>query len=217
MAPSAPATLDGMEYMPYVTNYGEVGEQIDFGEDYDAILWMQENIEGSPVIVEANVPEYRWGSRITNYTGLPAVLGWRWHQTQQRISAANHGVDTRLFDITNFYLTQSVDEALDFLTTYDVKYIFVGGLERAYYDQVSPCRPDATGTGVTCDLRGWPMGMPTAFDVHPADCVPLELDNDNSALRCSPQGLLKFSLMEDMGLLNTVYESGNTTIYEVVK
>ncbi len=217
MAPSAPATLDGMEFMPYVTNYGEVGEQIDFGEDYDAILWMQENIEGSPVIVEANVPEYRWGSRITNYTGLPAVLGWRWHQTQQRISAVNHGVDTRLFDITNFYLTQSVDEALEFLAAYNVKYIIVGGLERAYYDQVSPCRPDETGTGVTCDLRGWPMGMPTAFDVHPAECVPLEPDNESSALRCSPQGLIKFSLMEDMGLLKTVYKGGNTTIYEVVK
>ncbi len=217
MAPSAPAALDGMEFMPYVTDYGELGKQIDFGEDYDAILWMQENIEGSPVIVEANVPEYRWGSRITNYTGLPSVLGWRWHQTQQRISAVNNGVDTRLFDITNFYLTQSVDEALQFLAAYDVKYIIVGGLERAYYDQVFPCRPDLEGTGVTCDLRGWPMGMPTSFDVPPAECESMDPSNDDSALRCSPNGFAKFSDLEATGLIKTVYEGGNTTIYEVVK
>ena len=217
MAHSAPISLDGLAFMPYVTNYGELGETIDFGADYEAILWMQENIVGTPVIVEANVPEYRWGSRITNYTGLPSVLGWRWHQSQQRVSAVNHGIDSRLFDITDFYLTHSTEEALDFLATYDVKYIVVGGLERAYYDQVSPCRPDAEGTGISCELRGWPMGMPSAFDVDPNECELLDPENENSPLRCSPLGLRKFPVMEEAGLIQAVYENENTTIFEVME
>jgi uncharacterized membrane protein len=35
---------------------------------------MQDNIQGSPVIVEANCPEYRWCTRYTIYTGLPGVV-----------------------------------------------------------------------------------------------------------------------------------------------
>src|SRR5437879_5962963 len=52
------------------------GAQIRAFNDYDAIRWLQDNVKGSPVILEASVPEYRWGARVAKYTGLPAVLGW---------------------------------------------------------------------------------------------------------------------------------------------
>ncbi len=217
MALTAPRTLDGMLYMDYVNNRFELGEKLPLGEDYQAIRWMQENIEGSPVIVEANIPEYRWGSRYSIYTGLPGVLGWRWHQTQQRVAAENNGVDERLFQITNFYLTRTIAEAQEFLTEYNVKYVVVGGLERAYYAEVYPCWPDVGGPGISCDLRGWPLGMPTSFPISPDECELEHPENETSSLRCPTHALDKFTAMELDGSLQAVFQEGSTVIYEVVR
>ena len=80
----APHTLDGMAFMPR-SQYTDEWGAMDLDQDYQAIRWMQENVKGSPVIVEANLRNlYRWGSRYTIYTGLPGVVGWEWHQQQQR-------------------------------------------------------------------------------------------------------------------------------------
>ena len=80
----APRTLDAMTFMKYA-NYDDFGQRLDLSEDYRAIRWMQDNVQGSPVIVEANCSEYRWCTRFTIYTGLPGVVGWNWHQRQQRV------------------------------------------------------------------------------------------------------------------------------------
>lgn len=132
MAPDAPHTLDGMEYMQYASS-SDQGVELYGSEDYAAIRWMQENVDGSPVIVEANTPEYRWGSRYTIYTGLPGVVGWNWHQRQQRGFVSNEWVTDRVDEIGMFYNTVVADMAVEFLKMYDVRYIIVGQLERAYY------------------------------------------------------------------------------------
>jgi uncharacterized membrane protein len=213
----APIALDGMSYMAYTQRYHELGEVLDLSDDYDAIRWMQDNVEGSSVIVEANVPEYRWGSRYTIYTGLPGVLGWRWHQFQQRVSAATNNVDQRLFDITAFYLTHSDDEASDFLDRYDVGYIVVGGLEKTYYAQVEPCWDMADGLGITCDLRGYPMGMPSTYDIPPETCLPIDTENTSAGMVCPTFGLDKFDQMAASGHLDLVYHQGDTKIYKVIQ
>ena len=82
MTDVTPHTLDGMTYMNYAQHFD--GRMMDLSEDYRAIRWMQDNVQGSPVIVEANCSEYRWCTRFTIYTGLPGVVGWNWHQRQQR-------------------------------------------------------------------------------------------------------------------------------------
>ncbi len=74
MAVDAPQTLDGMAYMAYASYY-DMGLNMDLEEDYVAIQWLQDNVEGSPVIVEGQAYEYRWGNRYTIYTGLPGVVG----------------------------------------------------------------------------------------------------------------------------------------------
>jgi len=131
MARQAPHTLDGMAYMFYSTYQQE--RDMDLSQDARAIRWMQENIEGSPVIVEANTPEYRWGSRFTIYTGLPGVVGWNWHQRQQRAVTPDTWVFERVNEIGEFYNTYNPDMAQDFLERYDVEYIIVGQLERSIY------------------------------------------------------------------------------------
>jgi YYY domain-containing protein len=134
--PGAPHTLDSMAYMPYAT-YDDQGQILDLKSDYDAIRWMQQNVKGSPVIVEANCVEYHWCTRFTIYTGLPGVVGWNWHQRQQRGAVADGGgglwVEQRVQDIDLFYLNPDREAARAFLERYDVEYIVVGGLERAYY------------------------------------------------------------------------------------
>jgi len=79
------------------------------------------------------VPEYRWGSRFTIYTGLPGVVGWNWHQRQQRAIVPGEWVYNRVNAVNAFYHTVSAAEALDFLRKYQVRYIIVGQLERAVY------------------------------------------------------------------------------------
>jgi uncharacterized membrane protein len=136
-----PPTLDGMAYMrsaTFLDTSSEVtrawpgGATIRAAADYDAIQWLLANVQGSPVILEASIPEYRWGARIAKYTGLPAVLGWRWHQVQQR-GTYGPQVDQRLRDVQTMYNDPSPSKLVPFLEKYQVRYIYVGDLERAYY------------------------------------------------------------------------------------
>jgi uncharacterized membrane protein len=132
MAPEAPHSLDGMIYMQYATHADE-GVDMDLSQDYNAIRWMQENVTGSPVIVEAHLTEYRWGTRYTIYTGLPGVVGWNWHQRQQRTLLPDNWVWDRVNAIAEFYEAVDVEQVAEFLANYDVSYIVVGQLERAKY------------------------------------------------------------------------------------
>lgn len=137
MSDKAPRTLDGMTYMEYSTHYDgastELALNMDLSEDYLAIRWMQENVKGSPVIVEANLVEYRWGSRFTIYTGLPGVVGWNWHERQQRGAFTDEVVWERVKAIGEFYNTDDTALAMQFLKKYNVTYVIVGQLERAFY------------------------------------------------------------------------------------
>ena len=126
-----PFTWDTMTYMQTSTYFEQ--SQMDLSQDYAAIRWMQDNVKGSPVIVEANTPEYRWGTRFTIYTGLPGVVGWSWHQRQQRALYSGELVSNRILEITEFYNTPDPAAAQAFLDKYAVKYIVLGQLERNLY------------------------------------------------------------------------------------
>ena len=133
MAVNAPHTLDGSTYMQYA-QYNESGTEMDLNQDYTLIRWMQDNIQDSPVIVEANSGNlYRWDSRVTVYTGLPGVVGWEWHEQQQRALVPSNWISDRITEIDNFYRTTDLSQAQDFLDKYNVKYIIVGQLERNHY------------------------------------------------------------------------------------
>ncbi len=141
-------TLDGMAYMRgavWHTVWRTPGQQDIFAPkdheyavelvwDYQAIRWLQENVAGSPVVLEATSGDnYRWDSRVSIYTGLPAVVGWDWHQRQQRGDYAPQ-VSRRIADVYTMYGSTSVPQTLELLRKYRVKYIYVGDLERMYYD-----------------------------------------------------------------------------------
>jgi YYY domain-containing protein len=128
---ATPWTSDGTAYMPHA-KFGDDHGTYDLGRDYRAILWARGHIDGSPVILEGVTPNYRWGNRFSIYTGLPAVIGWDFHQTQQRL-AYQAEVEERRRSVAAFYGTTSPSRALGVLERYDVRYVFVGELERRYY------------------------------------------------------------------------------------
>jgi YYY domain-containing protein len=126
--------LDGWAYMSTSVYRDWAGPQYDLKWDQQAIYWLLDNVQGSPAIVEGQVPEYRWGARYSINTGLPTILGWNWHQRQQRASAGDQQVWDRAADVTAIYSnTHTIAQVMDLLHKYDVRYVIVGPLEHAYY------------------------------------------------------------------------------------
>ena len=126
-----PSTLDGTAYMAEALHY-EQEQPLELKWDKEAITWVQDNVVGSPVILEAHLSQYRWGARFANYTGLPTVIGWPWHQIQQRTDYSVAILD-RAEDVREMYETTDEDRALSLLRQYGVKYVVVGDLERITY------------------------------------------------------------------------------------
>jgi uncharacterized membrane protein len=77
-------------------------------------------------------PLYQLRSTDSIYTGLPTVLGWDWHQQQQRARFGST-VALRQADVREFYTTADLQRARDILERYDVEYVIVGDVERNFY------------------------------------------------------------------------------------
>ena len=129
-AEASPRGLDGMAYMDKAV-YSENGRDLRLADDKAAMLWLMRNVQGSPVILEAQVPEYRWGSRFSIYTGLPTVQGWNWHQRQQRSVVPDVVVNRRVAQVQELYSTLDLARAQKLLDAYNVQFVIVGELERA--------------------------------------------------------------------------------------
>jgi YYY domain-containing protein len=124
-------TPDGLAYMQGAVYNDEHGP-LTLAYDAEAIRWLRESVDGSPTIIEGITPIYRWGGRVSINTGLPTVLGWDWHQRQQRWGYQQM-VDERIDGVNRLYTDPSRQAALDVIRTYGVQYVYVGELERRYY------------------------------------------------------------------------------------
>jgi len=82
-------------------------------------------------VAEAVGGSYSNFGRISEYTGLPTVLGWPGHESQWRGTSEPQG--TRQDDIALLYTTPNWDTALDILNKHDIRYVYVGVIERAAY------------------------------------------------------------------------------------
>lgn len=126
-----PITLDGTEFMKtsiYQSPYGP----INLKYDYDAINWIRDEISGSPVMLEGQFPLYTWGGRVSIYTGLPTLLGWYWHQEQQRWGNKTE-VAERKSIVDTIYSTTNIQLAKNLINSYKVDYIYIGELEKNKY------------------------------------------------------------------------------------
>jgi uncharacterized membrane protein len=118
------------------TSYGDNGQTVQLSFDYEALQWMQRHIEGSPVIAEGRgASEYRSVTgRVSMYTGLPSIVGWDWHQRQQRAVLPGATIPNRITDVQTLYSTTDINEARRIIEKYGVQYVYVGQLEYVYYD-----------------------------------------------------------------------------------
>ena len=121
--------VSSADYLP--TLDGEAFIRAWYPGDAEAIAWINKNVSGSPVILEAVEPySFSWFARISVYTGLPDVLGWPDHVAEQRYSEQ---VLSRLADVGIIYTTPDPNQANQLLRYYHVRYIYVGELERQAY------------------------------------------------------------------------------------
>jgi YYY domain-containing protein len=129
---SKSTTLDGTAYMQTSTYYDD-NRPVALEQDRQAMEWLRQNVRGIPTIAEASTPLYRWGSRVSIYTGFPSVIGWDWHQKQQRSILPGGIVDSRIQDENAIFTSTDPAQIRRLLDRYGVEYIYVGPLERMYY------------------------------------------------------------------------------------
>ena len=104
-------------------------------EDYAAVAWLNEHVQGTPIILEtpgSGGNSYVYEGRISALTGLPTLLGWGGHETQWRGDSTVQ--DRRDPDIKTIYNTLDQWEARALLEEYNITYVYVGPLERRTFD-----------------------------------------------------------------------------------
>lgn len=152
-------TLNALDWM----DYGQIAEMgvgdvvFTYDEDRDIIEWFNDEVGGSPVIAEASIGIYRCGgTRISIHTGLPVVVGWPWHESQQR-----GWVDLKLreADLRTLYTSTNPEEKLALLERYRVEYVVVGDLERAYPSAGCESTSNAAGIAAFQPLVGGPLDV----------------------------------------------------------
>jgi len=106
-----------------------------YPNDYAAIQWINKNIQGQPVILEAQGDSYTDYGRISTNTGLPTVLGWTVHEWLWR---GTYDVPApRIPEITKSYESKDLQETKSLLMKYHVKLVFIGDLERQKYPNLN--------------------------------------------------------------------------------
>ena len=102
-----------------------------YPDDTKVIDWLNQNVKGQPIILEAVGDSYTDYSRISANTGLPTVLGWPVHEWLWRGSYDEAGKRTTI--VKDIYETTDINAANQSLKLFKVKYVIVGTLEREKY------------------------------------------------------------------------------------
>jgi len=115
--------LDGLKYL----------EQL-YPDNYQAILWLNKNISGQPVILEAVGDSYTTFNQVSSATGLPTVEGWIVHEWLWR--GGYDAPAARQKDVETIYTSTNLDEIKNLISKYHIQYIFVGAKEYEKYEKL---------------------------------------------------------------------------------
>ena len=101
--------------------------------DAAVVAWLKENVEGTPVVLEAWGPSYSFYQRISAMTGLPTVMGWQTHEWLWRSEASGAFpavVNMRRRDVIEIYFSTDEARVRELIEKYDIEYIYIGASER---------------------------------------------------------------------------------------
>lgn len=125
--------LDAAAFVDSESLYTSLSSYVNSSYDAEAIDWINENIQGTPVILEACGSSYTYAGRISVLTGLPSVMGWFTHEWLWRDydEAGGYAVALeRTFDVERMYLSSDAEEIRALVDKYEVEYIYIGQFEK---------------------------------------------------------------------------------------
>ncbi len=108
-----------------------------YPNNYEAVLWMNKNIDGQPVILEAVGDSYTIYNHFSAMTGLPTIQGWTVHEWLWRGGYDRPG--KRVEEVKTIYQGDQ-QEAERLLKKYQVEYVIVGPLEEEKYPELDEQR-----------------------------------------------------------------------------
>ncbi len=103
--------------------------------DYKLINWINKNIKGQPVILEASGDSYTDYARISANTGLPTVIGWSVHEWLWR--GSYDAAAPRIADAETLYTSKDLNIVKELIKKYSISYIVVSSLERQKYPNLN--------------------------------------------------------------------------------
>ncbi len=106
--------------------------------DYQIVQWLNDKVDGQPVILEAVGDSYTLYNHTSALTGLPTIQGWLVHEWLWRGGYDQPG--SRAEEVKQIYQGESDQEARELLQNYEVKYVLVGPLEREKYPELKEDR-----------------------------------------------------------------------------
>lgn len=117
------ATLDGLAYISS-THPGDAG----------AIAYLR-SLPGNERLVEAEHGDYSYYSRVSSFTGIPAIIGMPFHEFMWRGDTTGW-YNSRIADIRSIY--ESPDQTVTLMKKYNTTLLYVGDSERERYNVSLP-------------------------------------------------------------------------------
>ena len=121
-----------------------------FHTDFAAITWLNNEVRGRPVCLEAPGDSYSTRERVSVATGLPTVAGWYVHEWLWR--GDPDALNERNKDIEAIYTSGDEKLVKSLIEKYNITYIYIGTQERqAYYNSIKDVFLQSLGEVVFSD------------------------------------------------------------------
>jgi len=124
--------LDGTKYLSTL-----------YPNDYNLINWLNKNVQGQPVVLEASGDSYTDYARISANTGLPTVVGWSVHEWLWR--GTYDIVAPRIQDAETLYESKDIELTKLLIKKYNIVYVVISNLEKEKYPKLNEAKISSLG------------------------------------------------------------------------